>query len=96
VDWLRILAVLLLFPFHTLRVFNSEPFYVKASTLSSAADWVISFTGVWHMPLLFFLAGCSTYFALRKRTAGQYALERVKRLLVPLIFGIFVLVPPQT
>jgi glucans biosynthesis protein C len=29
VDWLRILAVLLLFPFHTLRVFNNEAFYVK-------------------------------------------------------------------
>ena len=95
VDWLRILAVLLLFPFHTLRVFNNEPFYVKASTLSSTADWVISFISVWHMPLLFFLAGCSTYFALHKRTAGQYAWERVKRLLVPLIFGILVLVPPQ-
>ncbi len=96
IDWLRILAVLLLFPFHTLRVFNNEPFYVKASTLSSVADWVIGFIGVWHMPLLFFLAGCSTYFALRKRTAGRYAWERVKRLLVPLIFGIFVLIPPQT
>ena len=47
------------------------------------------------MPLLFFLAGCSTYFALHKRTAGQYAWERVKRLLVPFIFGILVLTPPQ-
>ena len=96
VDWLRILAVLLLFPFHTLRVFNNEPFYVKASTLSTVADWAISFIALWHMPLLFFLAGCATYFALRKRTSGQYAWERVKRLLVPLVFGILVLVPPQT
>ena len=31
---LRILAVLLLFPFHTLRVFNNEDFYVKAASLS--------------------------------------------------------------
>jgi glucan biosynthesis protein C len=96
IDWLRILAVLLLFPFHTLRVFNNEAFYVKASALSGTADWVISFIGLWHMPLLFFLAGCSTYLALRKRSAGQYAWERVARLLVPLAFGIFILVPPQT
>jgi len=96
VDWLRILAVLLLFPFHTLRVFNNEAFYVKASSLSGAADWVIGFIGVWHMPLFFFLAGCSTYLALRKRTAGRYAVERVVRLLVPLVFGILILVPPQT
>jgi peptidoglycan/LPS O-acetylase OafA/YrhL len=96
VDWLRILAVLLLFPYHTLRVFNHGDFYVKASTLSSAADWVIDFIDVWHMPLLFFLAGCSTFFALHKRTAAQYSWERVKRLLVPLVFGILILVPPQT
>ena len=33
IDWLRVLAVLLLFPFHTLRVFNvGDPFYVKAHT----------------------------------------------------------------
>lgn len=96
IDWLRILAVLLLFPFHTLRVFNTEQFYVKAATLSTFVDGVLDFISLWHMPLLFFLAGCSTYFALRKRTGGQYAWERVKRLLVPFVFGVLVLVPPQT
>jgi glucan biosynthesis protein C len=96
IDWLRILAVLLLFPFHTLRVFDGgDPFYVKAST-SEWVGGVLQFISVWHMPLLFFLAGCSTYFALRKRSGGQYAWERVKRLLVPLVFGILILMPPQT
>ncbi len=69
---------------------------MKASTLSTAVDGLLGFINVWHMPLLFFLAGCSTYFALQKRTGGEYAWERVKRLLVPLIFGILVLIPPQT
>ena len=96
IDWLRILAVLLLFPFHVLRVFNNEDFYVKASTLSDAVGGILAFIDLWHMPLLFFLAGCSTYFALGKRTAGQYTWERVKRLLVPFLFGTFILIPPQT
>jgi glucan biosynthesis protein C len=97
IDWLRILAVLLLFPFHTLRVFNAqEPFYVKSSTLSGVVTHLLDFISVWHMPLFFFVAGCSTYFALRKRRAGEYAWERVKRLLVPLVLGIFILIPPQT
>ena len=61
-----------------------------------ASEAFSAFISVWHMPLLFFLAGCSTYFALRKRSGGQYAWERVKRLLVPLVFGIFILIPPQT
>jgi peptidoglycan/LPS O-acetylase OafA/YrhL len=95
VDWLRILAVLLLFPFHTLRVFNNEPFYVKGA-YSDAVSAVLGFINVWHMPLLFFLAGASTFLAMRKRTGRQYGWERVKRLLVPLVFGTFVLIPPQT
>ena len=47
------------------------------------------------MPLFFVLAGASTWFALRKRSGGQYAKERFKRLLVPFIFGFLVIVPPQ-
>jgi peptidoglycan/LPS O-acetylase OafA/YrhL len=94
-DWLRILAVLLLFPFHTLRVFNNEVFYVKGAW-SEAAGGVLGFISAWHMPLLFFLAGSATYLALQKRTGGEYAWERVKRLLVPFVFGFFILIPPQT
>lgn len=97
VDWLRVLAVLLLFPFHTWRVFNAgDPFYVKAGMQSQAINYVIGFIDVWHMPLLFMLAGASTYFAMRKRTAGRYAGERFMRLFLPLVFGTLVLIPPQT
>jgi len=97
IDWLRVLAVLLLFPFHVSRVFNAgDPFYVKSEHLSAALSYVLGFISVWHMPLLFVLAGASTYFALTRRTNGQYAAERVKRLLVPFVFGFFVLIPPQT
>jgi hypothetical protein len=35
-DWVRILAVLLLIPFHTARIFDTfEPFYVKNKDLSA-------------------------------------------------------------
>ena len=61
-----------------------------------AVNYVLDFISVWHMPLLFLLAGASTYFALRKRSNRQYVGERVLRLVVPFVFGIFVLIPPQT
>jgi glucans biosynthesis protein C len=96
IDWLRVLAVLLLFPFHTLRVFNYEAFYVKGAALSQTVNYVLGFISTWHMQLLFFLAGASTLYALRKRGGGGYLLERVKRLLVPFLFGFLVLIPPQT
>jgi hypothetical protein len=41
------------------------------------------------------LSGASAYYALSLRRSGAYPQERVTRLLLPLIFGILVLVPPQ-
>lgn len=97
IAWLRILAVLLLFPFHTARVFDVwSDFYVKNDQLSAGLTWFIAFMEPWHMPLLFLLAGAATWFALGKRSGRAYAGERVKRLLVPFLFGLLVLIPPQS
>ena len=97
IDWLRVLAVLLLFPFHVGRVFNAgEAFYVKGPEVSDTASRVMGFFSFWHMPLLFLLAGASTYLALGRRSRKQYAGERLRRLLVPFVFGMLVLIPPQT
>lgn len=97
IDWLRVIAVLLLIPFHTARIFDIwEPFYAKSAAASPALSFgVIAFLGQWHMPLLFLLAGASTWFALGFRSGGQYVRERVTRLFVPFLFGLLVVVPPQ-
>jgi peptidoglycan/LPS O-acetylase OafA/YrhL len=96
-DRLRILAVLLLFPFHVARVFNvGEDWYVKHPSESPILSWaVVHILDPWHMPLLFVLAGMATWFALGHRTPGAYVGERVRRLLVPLLFGLVFVVPPQ-
>ena len=47
------------------------------------------------MPLFMLLAGSSAYFSLSKRTAIAFARERVQRILIPLILGILILIPPQ-
>lgn len=98
IDWLRVIAVLLIFAFHSARVFDSfEKFYAKGPQTSFVLSWfVVGFFDTWQMPLLFVLAGMSSYFALKKRTGGQYMKERAARLLVPFVFGCFVIVPPQS
>ena len=73
IDWLRVLAVLLLFPFHTARIFDTwGPWYVKNAALSDLLTFFNNLVYPWHMPLLFLLAGASTWFALGFRSAGQY------------------------
>lgn len=97
-DWLRVLAVLVLVPYHTARIFDTwEPFYAKSSEISKALTYIfVGAVNPWHMPLFFLLAGAATWFALGFRSGGQYVKERVKRLVVPLIFGVLVVVPPQS
>lgn len=95
-DWLRVLAILLLVYFHTGMIFVSEwGWHIKNPETSHLLLEVNYFMSRWRMALLFLISGIGTSFALRRRTAGQYLGERTKRLFVPLVFGIFVVVPPQ-
>ncbi len=95
IDWLRIFIVFLLFPFHTARVFDFwEPNYIK-DVPNAFSSWLIVAIGFWFMALLFVIAGYSTFHALQKRTAGEYAKERVLRLFVPFLFGLVLIVPVQ-
>lgn len=94
-DLLRALVVVGLVFFHSARVFDSGAFYVKNDPPSELVDAVIAFASVWGMPLLFVIAGVGIWYSLGTRTTGSLARERVGRLLVPLVFGVVVVVPPQ-
>jgi surface polysaccharide O-acyltransferase-like enzyme len=50
----------------------------------------------WWMTLLFTIAGISSAYALKKRNGREYAVERVSRLLIPLFFGILLVIPIQS
>ena len=96
IDALRVLATLLLIIFHTGMVFTAfDGWHVQNLERSQAIGNLLAFIHQWHMPLFFLLAGASTYFALSVRSPRQYAGERFKRLLLPLLVGILVVIPPQ-
>ena len=95
-DWLRVLGVLLLIPFHVALIFVLNPYtimYIRDVVNSPALSVTTGFIHMWHMPMLFMVSGAATYFALGFRSAGQYIRERFLRLLLPLIFGILTFVP---
>jgi glucan biosynthesis protein C len=96
IDWLRLMAVFLLFFFHAACIFHPwSNYYIKNDQLSPVIAYIFVWTmGHWHMSLFFILAGASTYFALKKRSGLEYIRERVRRLFIPLIFGTLVLIPP--
>jgi hypothetical protein len=98
-DWLRVLGVLLLVPFHVALIFVLDPnviMYIKGVVNSPVLQQAAGFVYLWHMPLLFMISGASTYYALGFRSAGQYLRERFLRLLVPLVFGLLTFIPFTT
>ena len=94
-DWLRVLAILLLQVFHTGMAFNSWGWHIKNADRLPWLDQPMSFMHQWRMPLLFFISGVGTTFALRSRKLSGFVTERHRRLLWPLIFGMLVIIPPQ-
>ncbi|WP_181243679.1 acyltransferase family protein [Chamaesiphon polymorphus] len=94
-DWLKVVATFTVFIFHCLRFFDFGAWHVKNNQLDPISTTVAGLLLQWIMPLFFLLSGTSIYFALKSRTAGQFLHERSLRLLIPLLFGIFILSPPQ-
>jgi len=98
-DWLRILGVLLLVPFHVALIFVLDPnsiMYIKDVVNSPILDQAAGFIHLWHMPLLLAISGASTYYALGVRSSGAYVRERFLRLLIPFLFGIITYIPLTT
>lgn len=94
-DWLRIIAILTLLFYHTGMIYVSWGWHIKSAEHSQPMEEVMRWLHRWRMPLLFFISGAGTFFAMQRRTYGAYAGERFRRLFVPLVFGMFVIVPPQ-
>lgn len=94
IDWLRVLAMLTIFLYHCARFFNEEDWHVKNNELSFGISVGADVVGQWTMPLFFTISAISAYYALGHRAAGQFIKERFKRLVVPLLFGSFVIIAP--
>lgn len=94
-DWLRLIAIAILLFFHTGMWFNEWGWHVKNSETTTTFQYWMIWSHYFRMPLLLFISGAGTYMALGKRTPKQFAGERFRRLFIPLVFGMFVVVPPQ-
>lgn len=101
-DWLRILAFGLLIAYHTGMYYVSWTFHIKSPNASTAPEPWMMLSSPWRMDLLFLISGAATAFMWRGRTvmatapAASRLRERAKRLLLPLLFGALLIVPPQS
>lgn len=96
-DALRALVVVGLVFFHSSLVFEpGGDFYVTNAETTELTTIFAALCVVWAMPLLFLVSGLGAWHSLRRRGAGGFAVERLRRLGVPLVFATLVLLPfPQ-
>lgn len=96
-DLLRIGLVFGLVFFHTARIFDTLPLPegVKNDNTSELVTLVVVCFALWAMPLMFVIAGFSIRHSLQKRNTAAFLRDRVQHLLIPLLFGVLVVVPPQ-
>ena len=95
IDWIRVIAFLILIFFHCSMPFVTIGWEIKDTNQSVALTRLILWLHQWRLPLLFFIAGVGVSYSLRKRNVMQFFGERVVRLFIPLLFAMFFLTPIQ-
>ncbi len=95
-DWLRVLAFGFLILFHVGMLYVTWDFNLKSPRLLPSLEWLMSALGAWRMALLFFISGVASRFLTAKLGPGSFAIDRVRRLVPVILFGMFVVIPPQT
>ncbi|WP_455281934.1 acyltransferase family protein [[Eubacterium] cellulosolvens] len=98
IDWLRIIAIFIIFLLHVATIFDLISSYIPVRNIELSLELTLlelTFLGLWPMPLFFILSGAATYYALGFRNSRQFVQERIRRILIPFIFGIIIIVPPQ-
>jgi hypothetical protein len=95
-DWLRIAAFGLLILYHVGMFYVPWDWHIKTDDPVPWLEPVMATVNPWRLTLLFFVSGAATRFMLRKWSPWRLLRERAPRLLLPLAFGMLVVVPPQT
>ena len=87
-DWLRVLAILVVFLYHSTRFFNLDDWHVKnVDTYVWVELWNV-FATRWMMPLFFIISGASLFYAIGKSGGWRkFYVDKFLRLMIPLIIG---------
>lgn len=99
-DWLRVLAFALLIFYHTGMLYVERwGFHYKSQYLSSTLEYLMLASSPWRMLLIWLISGYALGAVLQRvshwQQYGQLALKRTVVLLLPLMVGLWFIVPPQ-
>ena len=95
IDALRFLVFSLLIVYHTALVYmDGWNFHMHSSYATDTLNMPLVFLNRWRMEIVFLISGVSCAM-MTQHTRGAFLWRRAKRLLLPLLFGMAVIVPLQ-
>jgi acyltransferase-like protein len=95
-DWLRVIVFGLLIFYHTGMFYvENWGWHAKSIYQSQFLENIMLIVEPWRMPVLWLISGIAIRFIMVKVSAWRFIAMRTYRLLLPLLFGILVVVPPQ-
>ena len=89
-DWIRVMAILVVFLYHSTRFFNLEAWHIKNTDTYVWVEIWNYFATLWMMPIFFIISGMGLFYVLRKNSEWkQFYTDKFTRLMIPLIVGTF-------
>jgi membrane-bound acyltransferase YfiQ involved in biofilm formation len=96
IDALRVFAFGLLILYHVAMFYVEDwGWHVKSSYEAGWLQFPMLLVNQWRMSLLFIISGLAVSFVWQRYTPGRFAMRRLYRLLLPLLFGMAFIVSPQ-
>jgi peptidoglycan/LPS O-acetylase OafA/YrhL len=88
-DWLRVLAILAVFLYHSTRFFDLGDWHVKnVDTYVWVEVWNV-FVTRWMMPLFFIISGASLFYAIGKSGGfRKFYADKFMRLMIPVLLAV--------
>ena len=95
IDALRFLVFSLLIVYHTAMLYLAgADFHMKSTYLTDSLNFPMVFINRWRMEIVFIISGVSCAM-MTQTSRGAFLWRRVRRLLLPLVFGLLVIIPVQ-
>ena len=95
-DWLRIIAFGLLIFYHIGVFYESDGWHGASVYQVPELEPFMRLSSPWRLPLLFFISGVAIRFLSDKIGALRFGADRAWRLFPVIVFGMYVVVAPQT
>ena len=95
-DWLRIFSIAGVLILHSAMPYAANLWWhIRNAETSPLLQMSNFFLHLFRMPLLFFISGTVSFYMMQRRSATAFIRLRFTRLFIPILVGMFVIVPPQ-